>query len=172
MLVRCSQIRKKKDPKTPLRLATAADIPAIIALERDVPGLVHWSEHIYQKIFQSETPERMLWVAEEGAQLYGFLVARFDGDECELENLVVAAPHRRSGVALRLMQALVAFGRERHLERILLEVRESNYAARALYEVVGFQVNGRRRGYYSQPPEDALLLALALNCTLPCAPKR
>ena len=133
---------------------------------------MHWSEHIYQKIFESETPERLLWVVDQRAQLHGFLVARFDAEECELENLVVAAPYRRSGVAWQLMQALLAAGRERQLKRILLDVRESNYAARALYERVGFQVNGRRRGYYSQPPEDALLLALALDCTSPCAPKR
>jgi ribosomal-protein-alanine N-acetyltransferase len=163
---------KREGLETPLRLATSADISAIIALERDVPGLVHWSEHIYQKIFQSETPERMLWVVEEDGELHGFLVARFDAAECELENLVVAARERRRGLGSQLMQALVAIGRERHLKRILLDVRESNYAGRALYKRFGFQVNGRRRGYYSQPPEDALLLALALNCTSPSAPKR
>ncbi len=133
---------------------------------------MHWSEHIYQKIFQSETPERKLWVVYESGELKGFLVARFDTGECELENLVVAAPQRRRGVASQLMHALVAIGRERQLKRVLLEVRESNYAGRALYQRFGFRANGRRRGYYSQPPEDALLLVLALNCTAPCAPKR
>ena len=85
---------------------------------------------------------------------------------------MVAAPQRRRGVASQLMRALVTIGGERQLERILLEVRESNYAGRALYQRFGFQVNGRRKGYYSQPPEDALLLTLALNCTPPSAPKR
>jgi [ribosomal protein S18]-alanine N-acetyltransferase len=167
-----SSIACCKGPKTPIRLATVADIPAIIALEREVPGLVHWSEHIYQKIFQSKTPERKLWVAEEGGELKGFLVARFEASECELENLVVAAPQRRRGLGSQLMRALVTIGGERQLKRILLEVRESNYAGRALYQRFGFQINGRRKGYYSQPPEDALLLTLALNCTPPSAPKR
>jgi len=171
MRISRSQIRKKKSG-TKLRLATAGDIPGVLALEREVPGLVHWPESIYEKIFHSKTPERMLWVVDENSELRGFLVARFDTDECELENLVVAEPHRRRGIASQLMQALVTLGRERQLKRILLEVRESNYGARALYERFGFQVNGRRRGYYSQPPEDALLLALGLDCTLPCAPKR
>lgn len=156
----------------PLRLATAADIPAIIALERNVPGLVHWSEHIYREIFQSETPERMLWVVDDSGVLHGFLVARFDAGECELENLVVAAPVRRRGLGSRLLQVLLATGRERQLKRILLEVRESNRAARALYQRFGFQENGRRKAYYSQPREDAILLALILNCTSSGAPKR
>ena len=52
------------------------------------------------------------------------------------------------------------------------EVRESNQAARALYVKLGFQENGRRRGYYPQPQEDAILLTLRLNCTASSAPER
>lgn len=107
----------------------------------------------------------MLWVMEERGQLQGFLVARFTLSECELENLVVAADSRRQGWGSTLLQTLIAEARARHLERILLEVRPSNPPARALYAQFGFRVEGKRKNYYSQPPEDALVLVLTLSCT-------
>src|SRR6185437_4300009 len=159
------KLQPRKERTTHLRRATAADIPSVIALERDVPDLVHWSEQIYQAAFQPGAAERHLWVIEDGGQLRAFLMARFSGAECELENLVVANQHRRRGLASQLLQALIAIARERNLERVLLEVRESKQAARALYEQVGFQENGRRNAYYSDPAEDGILFALTLNCT-------
>jgi ribosomal-protein-alanine N-acetyltransferase len=126
---------------------------------------VHWPEQTYRTAFQPGAPERYLWVIEEGGQLQAFLIARFSAAECELENLVVANQHRRRGLASELLQALIAIARKRKLERVLLEVRESNQAARALYEKAGFEENGRRKTYYTQPPEDAILFALTLNCT-------
>jgi len=137
-----------------------------------VPNLVHWSEQSYKSVFDPVAPERILWVIEDNGELQAFLVARFSAADCELENLVVAAAYRRRGLASELLQALVASARERKLDRILLEVRESNQAARALYVKLGFQENGRRRGYYPQPQEDAILLTLPLNCTASSAPER
>jgi ribosomal-protein-alanine acetyltransferase len=137
-----------------------------------VPDLVHWSEQSYRSVFDPVAPERILWVIEDNGELQAFLAARFSAADCELENLVVAAAYRRRGLASELLQALVANARERKLDRILLEVRESNQAARALYVKLGFQENGRRRGYYPQPQEDAILLTLRLNCTASSAPER
>jgi [ribosomal protein S18]-alanine N-acetyltransferase len=123
-------------------------------------------------VFQPGAPDRILWVLEEEDEgaLRAFLVARFSAVECELENLVVAATHRRRGFGMQLLKCLIATARQRNVERILLEVRESNTAARALYEKLGFQVTGRRKAYYSHPQEDALMFAL--NCTPSSAPKR
>ena len=133
---------------------------------------MHWSQETYEKVFEPRAPQRRLWVIEDRGQLQAFLIARFSEVECELENLVVANQHRHRGLAFQLLQALVATARERNLERVLLEVRESNQAARSLYEKVGFQENGRRRAYYTQPQEDAILFSLALNCTSADAPNR
>jgi [ribosomal protein S18]-alanine N-acetyltransferase len=123
-------------------------------------------------VFQPSAPERSLWVIEDDSNLQAFLVARFSATECELENLVVSELQRRRGLASELLLSLIASARERKLERILLEVRESNEAARALYGKLGFQENGRRKAYYRQPPEDAILLVLTLNCTSSGAPNR
>ncbi len=123
-------------------------------------------------MFKPGAAERILWVLEDDSKLQAFLVARFSAEECELENLVVAETQRRRGLASELLLALIASAREHNLERILLEVRESNEGARALYEKFGFRENGKRNAYYRQPPEDAILLALTLNCTSTGAPNR
>ena len=133
---------------------------------------MHWSEQTYCAAFLAGAPERTIWVLEEGGPLQAFLVARFGAAECELENVVVADRYRRRGLASLLLRALVASARERNLHRILLEVRESNQPARALYKKAGFRENGRRKAYYSHPREDAILLTLALNCTSDGAPNR
>jgi ribosomal-protein-alanine N-acetyltransferase len=133
---------------------------------------VHWSEQAYQNVFNAGAPERILWVIEDDNKLQAFLIARFSTAECEVENLVVCDSERRRGLASTLLQTLIASARERNLDCILLEVRESNQSARALYEKLGFQVNGRRKAYYSQPPEDAIVLVLTLNCTSAGAPNR
>lgn len=133
---------------------------------------MHWSEQLYESVFEPRVPERHLWIIADNGELQAFLVARYGADECELENLGVAADCRRRGFASQLVQTLIAAARERDLERILLEVRESNQAARALYGKLGFRENGRRKAYYSQPPEDAILLALSVKCTSPGAPNR
>jgi [ribosomal protein S18]-alanine N-acetyltransferase len=159
-----------KELTTSLRRATPDDIPSIIALEREVPTLVHWSEQTYQAVFQPGAPDRSLLVIDDDGAVRAFLIARFSVNECELENLVVAAAYRRRGLGKQLLNSLIATARQRNVERILLEVRESNTAARALYEKIGYQLNGRRRAYYNHPQEDALMFAL--NCTSSSASNR
>ena len=107
---------------------------------------------------------RLLLVAQEKkyASVLGFIVARFSVDESELENIAVSASSRRKGIALQLVNALASAAGERQMSRIFLEVRESNYAARALYEKCGFTVHGCRRSYYRSPIEDAVLYAREL----------
>jgi [ribosomal protein S18]-alanine N-acetyltransferase len=139
-------------------------------LEREVPSLVHWSEQRYLAVFETGAPDRILCVVEDEGAIRGFLVARFTAAECELENLVVAVTNRRRGFGLQLVQSLIAAARQRNVERILLEARESNVAARALYEKVGFELTGQRKAYYSHPEEDALLFTF--KCTASSADKR
>jgi len=154
-----------------VRLATTADIPFMIALERACPAAAHWTESQYRDLFQASgsVPERLVLAAEgslpassgrraEAAPcLLGFLVARHLAPEWELENIVVAPAARRHGIGGRLLEAWLARVRETDSEAVFLEVRELNDAARSLYEKAGFQQTGRRRSYYTDPPEDAIL---------------
>ena len=85
------------------------------------------------------------------------------GGEGELANLAVAPGFRRRGVARALMASVLAEATARGTSALFLEVRESNAAARKLYEEHGFEEVGRRRKYYRSPEEDALILRYTLK---------
>jgi ribosomal-protein-alanine N-acetyltransferase len=80
----------------------------------------------------------------------------------EILNLAVEAALRRRGVASRLLEAALAFARVAGVKTAFLEVRSSNAGAIALYEGHGFAPAGHRPRYYSDPPEDALVLSRKL----------
>ncbi len=147
-----------------IRPATAADIPSIMILERQSPSAGHWTEDQYQRAFQRDGATRLVLIAEdEEPSPAGFLVAQHLAPEWELENIVVAPAARRKGMGKRLLEALVAAARETDSASVFLEVRESNTAARSLYETAGFAQSGRRKSYYTNPPEDAVLYRLTLH---------
>jgi ribosomal-protein-alanine N-acetyltransferase len=79
-------------------------------------------------------------------------------DELHINNLAVVPAFRRAGVATALLERVLQEGAALGARRTTLEVRESNEAARLLYERFGFTVSGIRRGYYTKPVEDALVL--------------
>jgi ribosomal-protein-alanine N-acetyltransferase len=94
-------------------------------------------------------------VAELQGEIVGFLVTRRTApDELEVLNLAVAPWRRRTGVAKALLLPLLAS----HKGVIFLEVRESNSAARLLYQAIGFKEVTCRMGYYSEPPEAAIVM--------------
>jgi len=140
-----------------VRPATASDIPAMLSLEHHSVTAAHWSEEVYRRALDpAARPERVVLVIEEGAVL-GFLVARVLADEWEIENVAVSGPARRRGLGSRLVGELLDRARDRGVRAVSLEVRESNRAARLLYEKWAFLPAGRRKAYYTDPVEDALL---------------
>ena len=80
-------------------------------------------------------------------------------DEGTLEKIAVAPAYRRQGVAEAILGAYIRFG-QANLAFLTLEVRESNAPAIGLYEKLGFQVVGRRKNYYRELNEDALLMTV------------
>jgi len=138
-----------------IRAAALRDVPAILALDRRSPSAAHWTSGQYGKLVDSG----VVLLAEE-AGLCGFVCANAVADELEIENVVVASEFFRRGIASELMCALIQRARTDAALAILLEVRESNLAARGLYLKHGFCEVGRRRMYYSFPAEDAILCAL------------
>jgi ribosomal-protein-alanine acetyltransferase len=163
-----------------IRLATPADIPSMLNLERSSPTAARWTEQQYRQLFETGGAERLALVAETpfaandeatkyeaaapqaGASILGFLITQHIAPEWELENIVVASSARRQGVGNRLLHALLAAARETDSHTVFLEVRESNADARHLYEKAGFEPAGRRKSYYTNPPEDAVLYRLTL----------
>ena len=101
-------------------------------------------------------------VATAGAVVVGYVVAHHAADEGEILNLGVTPGHRRRGVGHELVRHVLGELACRTVKVAFLEVRESNTAARRLYESLGFVGVGRRRRYYRRPIEDAVILRVTL----------
>jgi ribosomal-protein-alanine N-acetyltransferase len=140
-----------------IRRGTPADLPEIIVM---ADTAAHWQPEEYKKIFNSP---RTLLVATRGDALLGFVVSHNIVGEWELENIAVAPGHRQRGVGGQLISALICEAKHDGAKQIFLEVRESNIAAKLLYERCGFQQYGRRKNYYSNPSEDGLLYRFLCN---------
>jgi ribosomal-protein-alanine acetyltransferase len=147
-----------------IRPATPADIPLMRALELQADTAAHWAEREYDALFAPDTPKRIALVAGDAEHdIGGFLIARCGLDEWEIENVVVATGRRRSGIGTALVNELRRQAEGGRVPALLLEVRESNTAARKLYETIGFSEVGRRTAYYANPAEDALLLKYSVS---------
>jgi ribosomal-protein-alanine N-acetyltransferase len=160
-----------------VRVGNAADLEAVVALERGVAEAPHWTEVEYGGIVaqQSGGVRRRLFVAEVEDRLVGFSVGKLIGAESdcvgELESVVVDGGARRCGVGRALCEAVVKWCRSEGAGEMELEVRAGSAGAIALYDGLGFVAVGRRRGYYpgicgqghdQGQAEDALLMRLEL----------
>jgi ribosomal-protein-alanine acetyltransferase len=146
-----------------IRPATPDDVPRILAVEQNTPAAAHWSEEQYRAMFHAESPQELMLIAEDENAVLGFLVARRIESEWELENIAVITEGRRCGLGTALVGELSKCARLSGATSLILEVRESNAAARALYEKSGFLQEGRRKNYYRTPEEDAVLYRLPLQ---------
>lgn len=139
-----------------IRPATSADIPSLMTLERQAPTAAHWSLPQYQAAFSSAAPSRVALVIEDESGTQGFLMARAAERQWEIENVAVAIGARRRGLGTRLIGEFLSVACGQGAAAVFLEVRESNAAARRLYEKCGFVEDGRRKRYYRDPEEDAI----------------
>ena len=159
-------------PRVPptVRAAAQADLSRILEIERAAATAAHWTEANYELAFTSSCPRRWIFVVESGAsecnsRVDGFLVARSGHPtEWEIENVVVKASARRLGLGSALLGAFVEQARGSNQNsgplEVFLEVRESNLAARRLYEKFGFVLDKQRPGYYRDPEEGAAVYRL------------
>jgi ribosomal-protein-alanine acetyltransferase len=134
-------------------------------LERRSETAAHWNAAQYDALFASDAQIRIALIAAENSAepiIQGFLIARCLPDECEIENIIVDERFRRTGVGSSLVQKLLVEARTAGVPTVILEVRQSNFAAMRLYESIGFKPEGRRRNYYQHPAEDAVLYSLSI----------
>ncbi len=141
-----------------IRPAVQADLPRVQELSAEAPTASHWSAEKYESYFAPEAVQTSyLLVADQNHSVSGFVAARSVSDECEIENIVVSRAMQRRGVASELLKQLFSTLTDR-VQKVFLEVRESNSPAIRFYEKSGFEVIGRRKSYYREPPEDALIM--------------
>lgn len=140
-----------------LRIEDRLAIGKIIA---ESPEAALWSA---DSLLEAASCGMRAWVAEFNGEMSGVLIGRTAADEFEILNLAVSRDHRRRGIASLLLEAALRWSRGAGTKRMLLEVRASNEAAIRLYARYNFTACGRRKQYYQNPPEDALLFVRTLN---------
>lgn len=138
-----------------VRHATAADLLRMMEIARHAVTAAQWNQKQYEQMFSSK---RLVLVIAEDDQVVGFVAGRGAAGEWEIENIAVTGAARRRGLGSRLLGEFLHHVRSNGGTEVFLEVRESNGPARALYEKWAFIEAGRRKGYYHDPPEDALIL--------------
>lgn len=139
-----------------LREATADDVRAIVAIERESFS-DPWTTLAFAQHVRAHG-STFLVALEPAADVAGYAIGRWVADEAELLTIAVARARRGSGVASRLLDAVIARCAREGAVSMALEVRESNLPARGLYESRGFRAVSRRARYYRLPVEDALLM--------------
>jgi tRNA threonylcarbamoyladenosine biosynthesis protein TsaB len=107
-------------------------------------------------------PTAFGWIAIEGAQPVGLVLARAPADQAEILTIAVRPEARRRGIARQLIEAAVAEAQQRRAESMFLEVADGNEAARALYKSLGFAEESVRRSYYADG-QDARILKRKLE---------
>ena len=134
-----------------------ADIDDILAIERSsFPN--PWSREMYLSELAKPGLSHFFVVKDDRGKVIGFCTFWVVADEEHINNIAVALPYRRMGMASSLLRQALEEGKRLDIRQVLLEVRRSNHAARELYTRFGFVVVGVRTAYYSQPAEDALVL--------------
>jgi len=157
------QIRRypRNSNSSVIRSATADDVGRLLEIARGAATSAFWSEQKYLQRIGGDAGLVFVW--QEGEEVTGFLVAQLIAGECEIENIAVASEHRRKGRGRALVEAAISAAQAHPCQSVWLEVRESNTAARRLYEGLGFCLATRRRRYYRDPEEDALVLKLTVS---------
>jgi ribosomal-protein-alanine N-acetyltransferase len=148
-----------------IRHAREEDIPEILRIEQASDETPHWIEQTYRDMLRMQNGPawREVWVGVAEGGMAGFAVVKVLLDEAEIESISVDREWRRHGVGRALLEAIEDSIRIAALNELRLEVRQSNETARRFYESLGFVANGTRRGYYSNPAEDAVLMCRAIG---------
>jgi ribosomal-protein-alanine N-acetyltransferase len=148
-------------PQLVVRAMDEADVPAVIAIERSSYQFP-WSETIFRDCVRVGYVCR---IAELASQAVGYAVMSMGAGEAHVLNLCIRAEFRCRGVGRLLLEHLFDRARTAGMQDVFLEVRPSNTAAIRLYQSVGFQPIGFRRGYYQAVGgrEDAAVLKLDLR---------
>jgi ribosomal-protein-alanine N-acetyltransferase len=139
------------------------DLDEVVTIERASFGMP-WSRGAFLYEIEQNRVARC-WVLREDDRVAAYLCLWEIADELHVTNIAVHPGLRRRGLARRLLGAILEDGRTRRLRAVTLEVRPTNDEARTLYESFGFRVVGRRRGYYYDTGEDALIMESDLHAS-------
>ena len=149
----CAEANRDRLVIRPFRVDDAVAASEILL---EAPEAAAWSASMIRELLASAGVAGL--IAERSGRASGFILGRAVLDEGEILNLAVARPNRRHGEGTALSQEMMKSFAAWGVQRVFLEVRESNLAAIGFYKKLGFAQVGRRDGYYCEPIEAALIL--------------
>lgn len=143
-----------------IRTMRSADLPQVMLIELST-FTMPWTESTFRGLLRRRDSD--LFVADIKGEIAGYAVFWAVMDQGELGNVAVDESHRGRGIGTKLIQAVLDRAGERGVREIFLEVRKSNTKAQELYKTFGFSEVGRRKNYYLEPLEDALVMKKIIN---------
>ncbi len=144
--------------KFTIRKMTLEDVPAVIDLDQKSFSLP-WPERSF-RFEVTENPASRCWVADLDGKVVGMIVVWLIVDEAHVATIATHPDYRRQGIAQGLLSHALRQLISEGARSSFLEVRESNFTAQEMYRKFGYEVAGRRRRYYKDNDEDAILMNL------------
>jgi len=142
-----------------IRKMTEADVPAVTALDQ-ISFSLPWPERSFRFELTSN-PASRCWVAEVDGLVVGMVVAWLFVDDVHIATIATHPDFRRQGIGQKLLIHTLRYTSGEGAVSSFLEVRESNLAAQELYRKFGYENTGRRKRYYKDNGEDAILMTLS-----------
>ncbi|MCX5813084.1 MAG: ribosomal protein S18-alanine N-acetyltransferase [Proteobacteria bacterium] len=136
------------------------DIEKILEIEKR-SFITPWTKKMLNETLSS--PISISLVIKESKLLLGYIMLYSVLNEAHILNLATNPDYRRRGYASRLIRHTIEYCEKRDISEFFLEVRDSNIKAKKLYRMFGFEVIGKRKGYYTDTHEDALVMQLSLH---------
>lgn len=147
---------------------TRRDLARVAAIELEAFGREAWPLHAFRDLlvaFSQAKPARgAMWVAEDPrtGEVLGYAGVEMSAlrGEMDVINIAVASEHRRRGIGRLFIERIVRLCRRCGVPLLWLRVRASNRGARRFYRLMGFRERGRFQGYYEDPDEPAVIMAM------------
>jgi ribosomal-protein-alanine N-acetyltransferase len=149
------------DPAVKLEVMTEADLDQVLDIER-ASFPTPWTRENFEFEIRSN-PFARNFVVRAGEEVAAYACVWVIGDELKINDIAVRATRRGNGLGSELLRLLLERGRAEGCAEAELEVRPSNLHARRLYEGHGFREARRRKGYYQDTREDAIVMTLPLR---------
>lgn len=140
-----------------IREMIAEDINGVMEVERESFS-TPWTEQLFYDELNNERTVYFVVCNDGEVVAYGGMWHIVD--EGQITNIAVKKDFRKQGIASMILTRLIDFAKEHEIEVIGLEVRAGNSNALGLYEKFGFEAVGKRKNYYKNPTEDAILMDL------------
>jgi ribosomal-protein-alanine N-acetyltransferase len=141
-----------------IRKMTLDDVPAVVELDH-VSFSLPWPERSF-RFELTDNPASRCWVAEVDGRVVGMLVAWLFVDEAHIATIATHPDYRRQGIGKKMLVYTLQSAMREGAQSSFLEVRESNLSAQDMYRKFGYVEVGRRKRYYRDNDEDAILMSL------------